>query len=232
MSIHDQLLIRPIRPEDAEEQYATVTDPRVTAGILRMPTMEITETREWIAQAKPGVHRLVAELNGRNIGSANLRQFQRPRMRHAGSIGIMLHPAVARTTLRSPSQEPDFVDARFKKAGPGIYRYVAVADEKVVGIGTLHQSQNPRARHSAGLGMMVHPDYWGMGIGTQLMEKLIDLADNWLNLVRVELEVNTDNPTAVHLYEKFGFVIEGTKKMHAYGDGRMADSHFMARIRE
>ncbi len=350
MSIHDQLVIRPIRSEDAEDQYATVTDPRVTANLIQLPSMEFSQTEEWIEKAKPGVHRLVADLNGRNIGSIHIRQFQHPRMRHTGSIGLMvnpeywgqgvgsalmtavldladnwlnlfrveltvhihnktaihlyekfgfvaegtrrkiifgngrylddlvmarlryqdtfptsspppstpprrppakvtlrpprypddrediyqlyLHPAVARTTLRSPSQEPDFVDIRFKKAKSGIYRYVAVVDDKVVGIGTLHQSQNPRARHSAGLGMMVHPDYWGLGIGTQIMEKLLDLADNWFNLVRVDLEVNTDNPTAVHLYEKFGFVIEGTHKMHVFGDGRMADSHFMARIQE
>lgn len=350
MTRQKQLHIRPIRSEDVEDQYATVTDPRVAANLMQLPSMEITQTREWFAKAQPGKHRLVAELNGRNIGSVHIRQFQHSRMRHAGSLGLMvnpdywgqgigsalltavldladnwlnlfrveltvythnkpaihlyekfgfvpegvqhkavvgngryfdalvmsrlryenifptaspppttpprrqpaqitlrpprypddredihqlyLHPAVARTTLRLPSHELDFVDTRFKKAGPGIYRYVAVAAGKVVGIGSLHQSQNPRARHSAGLGMMVHPDYWGMGIGTQLMEKLIDLTDNWLNLVRVDLEVNTDNPAAIHLYEKFGFVVEGTKKMHAFGDGRMANSHFMARIRD
>lgn len=38
------------------------------------------------------------------------------------------------------------------------------------------------------------------------MTAILDIGDNWLNLKRVELEVNTDNPVAVHLYEKFGFV--------------------------
>jgi L-phenylalanine/L-methionine N-acetyltransferase len=79
--------------------------------------------------------------------------------------------------------------------------------------------------------MMVHPDFWGAGIGTALMREIIDLADNWLNLKRVELDVNTDNPAGLRLYEKFGFAIEGTRRMHIYGDGRWADSHFMARIR-
>jgi putative acetyltransferase len=62
------------------------------------------------------------------------------------------------------------------------------------------------------------------------MGALVKLADDWLQLTRVELEVNTDNPAAIRLYEKFGFVIEGTHKLHAYGDGRMAESHFMARL--
>jgi putative acetyltransferase len=36
-----------------------------------------------------------------------------------------------------------------------------------------------------------------MSIGTQLMDAILDLADNWLHLKRVELEVNTDNPAGV-----------------------------------
>jgi L-phenylalanine/L-methionine N-acetyltransferase len=96
---------------------------------------------------------------------------------------------------------------------------------------TLHQSQKPRLAHAAGLGMMVDPEFWNAGIGTALMREVVDLADNWLNLKRLELDVNTDNPAGVRLYEKFGFVIEGTRRMHIYGDGRWADSHFMARIR-
>jgi GNAT superfamily N-acetyltransferase len=83
-----------------------------------------------------------------------------------------------------------------------------------------------------GRSMHRNPEYWGMSIGTQLMDAILDLADNWLNLKRVELEVNTDNPAGVRLYEKSGFVIEGTKRFHTYGDGRWADSYFMARVRD
>ncbi|MFQ5398037.1 MAG: hypothetical protein ACE5E7_00400 [Anaerolineae bacterium] len=48
------------------------------------------------------------------------------------------------------------------------------------------------------------------------------MADNWLNLKRVKLLVFSDNPSAFHLYEKFDFVTEGTKRFHPYGDGRWA----------
>lgn len=64
---------------------------------------------------------------------------------------------------------------------------------------------NPRLRHSADIGIMVHKDYQNMGVGSALMERLLDLADNWLMLVRVELTVFADNERAIHLYEKFGF---------------------------
>jgi len=51
---------------------------------------------------------------------------------------------------------------------------------------------------------------------------MIDLADQWLNLSRLELEVYTDNDAAIHLYKKFGFVIEGTRHQFAYRDGTSA----------
>jgi putative acetyltransferase len=60
---------------------------------------------------------------------------------------------------------------------------------------------------------------------------MLELADNWLNLHRVWLEVYTDNPTAIRLYEKYGFELEGTRRMYSYGDGRWADAYFMARLR-
>jgi putative acetyltransferase len=131
-----------------------------------------------------------------------------------------------------PTQEISLTESRMKTQAPGLHRYVAVVEGKVVGQISIHQSSRPREAHAAGLGMMVDPDYWGMSIGTQLMDTVLDLADNWLNLKRVELEVNIDNPAGVRLYEKAGFVIEGTKRFHTYGDGRWADSYFMARVRD
>lgn len=344
------LIIRPLHPDDAADQYAMVADPRVAVNLMQLPSMEFAETQKWIQEPKPGQHRLAAELNGRVIGSINIQQNLRPRLMHSGKLGLMVHPdhwgqgvgnalmaaglnladnwlnllrlelevythnspaihlyekfgfetegikqkavfgdgryfdgqimarlrhadwfanqpelsrllplpkpdinsitirpprypddvddlyhifrlpEVSRTTLQLPSQEISHTHNRLKESPPGLYRYVAEIDGRVVGIATLHQSQNPRHHHAAGLGMMVHPAYWGCGIGSQLMDALVKLADDWLQLSRIELEVNTDNPAAIRLYEKVGFVIEGTHKLHAYGDGRMADSHFMARV--
>lgn len=150
---------------------------------------------------------------------------------YQGVYEIMSDPAVCRTTLQMPSQEVTIAQGRLAEPTPGIYRFVADTGEKVIGIMALHQDRKPRQAHSAGLGMSVHPQYWGRHVGTRLMEAMIDLADNWLNLKRIELDVNVDNPAGVHLYEKFGFEVEGTRRFHAYGDGRWTDSYFMARIR-
>jgi putative acetyltransferase len=142
------------------------------------------------------------------------------------------HPQVGRTTMQLPSQEWWSSQERVEKRPPGYHRLVADVDGEVVGMISLGISQNPRMIHSGHLGMMVSPSCWGLGIGSRLMAAVLVLADNWLNLKRVELEVHTDNPAAIHLYEKFGFEIEGRKRFHVFGDGRWTDSYFMARIRE
>lgn len=64
------------------------------------------------------------------------------------------------------------------------------------------------------------------------MEAAIDLAENWLNLKRLELTVYSDNSRAIHFYEKFGFVIEGTLRKYAFRAGAYADAHAMARVRD
>jgi putative acetyltransferase len=133
--------------------------------------------------------------------------------------------------MQLPSQEWWRADEKVAKRPPGYHRLVADLDGRVVGMIAIGVSQNPRMAHTAHLGMMVSPDYWGLGIGSRLMAAVLELADNWLNLKRVELEVHTDNPAAVHLYEKFGFEIEGTKRFHSFGDGRWTDTYLMSRLK-
>ena len=79
--------------------------------------------------------------------------------------------------------------------------------------------------------MAVRDDWQGKGVGTALMQAAIDLADNWLNLKRLELEVYVDNASAIRLYEKIGFAIEGTMVDFAFRDGQYVDTHLMARLR-
>lgn len=104
--------------------------------------------------------------------------------------------------------------------------------EMVVGTISLHVESNLRRRHVGAIGMMVHKDYQNKGIGTKLMEAALDIADNWLKLLRVELTVFADNAAAIHLYEKFGFVTEGKNVMAAIRNGKYEDLYMMARIVE
>lgn len=60
---------------------------------------------------------------------------------------------------------------------------------------------------------------------------IIDLADNWLNIGRLELSVYADNARAIGLYERFGFEREGFHPAYSFRNGAYVDSISMARLR-
>jgi putative acetyltransferase len=139
-------------------------------------------------------------------------------------------PNVVYYTLQLPFVSRDVVRDKLENPLPGRHTLVALVDERIVGQLGLQVGTGRRA-HTAALGMMVHDDYQGQGIGSALMQAALDQAEKWLNLSRIELEVYTDNQPALELYRKFGFEIEGTLRDYAYRDGRYVDTYLMARVR-
>ena len=101
----------------------------------------------------------------------------------------------------------------------------------MVGSAGLHVENSPRRRHCAGVAVMVDADYHRQGIGQALMATLIDLADRYLLLNRLEFTVFGEDVKAVALYKKMGFEIEGTKRAAVIREGVMADEYIMARLR-
>ena len=147
-------------------------------------------------------------------------------------VRIFSGPRAIAGTMQLPYTSEEARRKRIAEAPEGMYPLVAVVEGEVVAHLTLHTYPNsPRRRHSGNLGMSVHDDWQGRGIGTALMAACVDLANNWLNLTRLGLEVYTDNEPAFRLYTKFGFEIEGTLRRIAYRDGRFVDAYAMSRLR-
>ena len=114
-----------------------------------------------------------------------------------------------------------------------LYSLVASVENDLVGsLGLWLDSHSPRRRHVGGMGMAVHDHWQGQGVGTALLTAALELADNWLNLVRLELKVYTDNEPAIRLYQKVGFKIEGMLEKYAFREGRYVDAYSMARFKE
>src|SRR5215217_3416322 len=144
---------------------------------------------------------------------------------------ILSGPRATAGTMQLPLQSVEGVRKRFlSESHEGFYHLVACMDEGVVGHLGLETFTRPRRRHVGEIGMAVRDDWQGQGVGTALMEAALDLADNWLNLTRIELSVYTDNAAGIALYEKFGFEIEGTHRRYAFRDGEYADAYSMARL--
>lgn len=141
-------------------------------------------------------------------------------------------PKVIYGTLQVPYPSVEMWRKRLTEIPDGVFNLCACVEDKVVGQLGLHTiPQRPRRKHVGQIGMSVHDDWQGKGVGSALMAAAIDLADNWLNLSRLELEVFIDNEPAIALYKKFGFVNEGVHKNYAYRDGQFVDVYSMARLR-
>lgn len=145
---------------------------------------------------------------------------------------IMSGPRALWGTLQIPYPSVEGWRKRLAEPPEGLYSLVACVENEVVGTLGLETFPNrPRRRHVGGIGMAVRDDWQGKGIGTALMQAAVDMADKWLNLLRLELEVYVDNEPAIKLYKKFGFVVEGTGKLADFRDGKYEDIYMMARLR-
>ena len=135
-------------------------------------------------------------------------------------------------TLQLPFPSAELWRKRLAEPPEGTFNLVACAENEIIGqLGLYTFPNHPRRRHAGQIGMAVRDDWQGKGAGTALMQAAVDLADKWLNLTRLELDVYTDNESAIRLYKKFGFVIEGTLVNYAYRDGQFVDTYTMARLR-
>lgn len=144
---------------------------------------------------------------------------------------IFAGPKAIRGTLQTPFPSMEKWRQRLATPSEGHFSLIACAEEEVVGQLGLHTFPNrPRRRHVAQIGMAVRDDWQGKGVGSTLMQAAIDLAENWLQITRLELEVYTDNQAGIHLYQKFGFEIEGTLRRYAFRDGEYVDAYSMAKL--
>jgi putative acetyltransferase len=138
---------------------------------------------------------------------------------------------VVANTLQLPWRPLEYTRQRFSPGAGDSYALVALIADRVVAQLGLEVQAGPRRRDVGKFGMAVHDDFQNRGVGSALMAAMLELADGWLGLRRLELEVWADNAAAIHLYEKFGFVLEGTGRQYGRRAGELVDAHFMARLR-
>ena len=127
-------------------------------------------------------------------------------------------PGVMENILSNKDEEEELIKEKIINRGKNQYWYVAEENGKVIGLGILMNHGNLRRKHVGVITLMVNSDYQNKGIGSLLMDKLINLSES-LNIIRLELCVFRDNYKAINLYKKFGFKEEGIKVKSALKNG-------------
>lgn len=125
------------------------------------------------------------------------------------------------------------LEARIKTAAESVSDlFLGVFDESKI-IGQLYfrvqHPDHPWVQHIGEFGMTVLKDYWGQGIGTELLRQMEAFASS-IGISRIEARVRTTNEQAIALYKKFGYQIEGTRKMAALINGLFEDELHIAKL--
>jgi len=97
---------------------------------------------------------------------------------------------------------------------------VAEYHSRIVGYAGIAKSPTLRKKGIADFAVYLHQDFHNVGLGTAMTGKILELARKE-KVHRIGLGVVEGNKIALHLYEKFGFQIEGVSKDAFYGhDGK------------
>jgi RimJ/RimL family protein N-acetyltransferase len=107
---------------------------------------------------------------------------------------------------------------------------VAEMDGEIIGNVRLFAGMcGPKDQHVAELGIFVLQPYRGQGVGECLMSFALDWAAKQ-GLKKITLSVFATNQRAIRLYERFGFVFEGRRRMQYNIGGEYVDEVLMAKF--
>lgn len=107
---------------------------------------------------------------------------------------------------------------------------VAEHDQRLVGYASIYKFTHPRRKGNGDMLIYLHQGFHGVGLGTAMTELLLKLGRKH-GVHKITIYVVADNKVAVHLYEKFGFEIEGNMKDSFYGtDEEYHDMLVMGKI--
>ncbi len=98
--------------------------------------------------------------------------------------------------------------------------YLAIKNNKEQFVGVLRSDQWDRINHSVRIGLDIHPDFRGKGLGTEAFEGFINYLFGELGMHRIWLLVAENNAVAIKLYARLGFSREGVMRDALLRDGK------------
>lgn len=123
---------------------------------------------------------------------------------HAETDYLLTYPDENSFTVE---QEGEFLKAKTESSNE--IEIIAVVDGKIVGTAGIDAFGNKyKTKHRAEFGIGIAKEFWGLGLGRALTEACIECAKE-AGYTQLELDVVSDNASAISLYKKVGFVEYG-----------------------
>ena len=108
---------------------------------------------------------------------------------------------------------------------------LAFLNDELAGIINVTADQRPRVRHIGDIFLGIKKTFWSSGLGSILMEEVIEWAKTSGVIRRLQLTVQKCNLAAIHLYEKMGFITEGLQERGACIErGEFLDVYLMGKL--
>lgn len=97
-----------------------------------------------------------------------------------------------------------------------------INDNEIIGSCGLHAIEPEH--YKAEIGYELHPDFWGKGVMTEVINRIVEYGFKEMNLNRIEALYNPLNTASQKVLEKNGFKFEGILRNRFFGKGRFLDA--------
>lgn len=123
---------------------------------------------------------------------------------HAETDYLLTYPDENSFTVE---QESSFLKAKTESSNE--IEIIAAVDGKIAGTAGIDAVGNKyKTKHRAEFGIGIAKEFWGLGLGRALTEACVECAKE-AGYTQLELDVVSDNASAISLYKKVGFVEYG-----------------------
>ena len=122
-------------------------------------------------------------------------------------------------------EEEVFIENNMKQDN-GLFIVVEI-EGRIVGNLSFTGGEKPRTRHAGEFGVSVLKEFWGQGIGKELIKYLIDWAKDTGVVTKINLKARKDHIRGIKLYKSLNFVEEGIQTRDFLIDGKYYDSLIM-----
>lgn len=117
------------------------------------------------------------------------------------------------------------------RAADNTFIMVAEQNGEIIGLLDFRATAFRRERHRGSFGIALRSEFRGLGIGSHMIQIMLNWAERHPELEKIELSALSINERAIELYKRLGFIeLAHSPKHYKLADGSYADNVIMYRF--